>query len=92
MQSSSTTPDSEHLSAESHSSSNTRGIKISKARSAAAVLALSLGCFSFVSTELMPVGVLPSMAAGLEVSLGMAGYLVTIFAFMVALTAARRRA
>lgn len=88
MQSSSTTPDSEHLSAESHSSSNTRGIKISKARSAAAVLALSLGCFSFVSTELMPVGVLPSMAAGLEVSLGMAGYLVTIFAFMVALTAA----
>ncbi|SMG32902.1 Major Facilitator Superfamily protein [Cedecea sp. NFIX57] len=36
----------------------------------------------------MPVGVLPGMAAGLNVSLGVAGYLVTIFAFMVALTAA----
>ncbi|MBP3864325.1 MAG: MFS transporter [Pseudomonas sp.] len=36
----------------------------------------------------MPVGVLPAMAAGLNVSLGAAGYLVTIFAFMVALTAA----
>jgi len=59
----------------------------SKARSVAAVLALSLGCFSFVSTELMPVGVLPSMAAGLNVSLGQAGYLVSCFAFLVALTA-----
>ncbi|MGW7773645.1 MFS transporter [Pseudomonas machongensis] len=61
---------------------------LSRARSVAAVLALSLGCFSFVSTELMPVGVLPAMANGLGVSLGMAGYLVTLFAFMVALTAA----
>ncbi|NWD70054.1 MFS transporter [Pseudomonas gingeri] len=52
------------------------------------MLALSLGCFSFVSTELMPVGVLPAMSAGLNVSLGVAGYLVTIFAFIVALTAA----
>lgn len=52
------------------------------------MLALSLGCFSFVSTELMPVGVLPAMAEGLNVSLGVIGYLVTIFAFMVALTAA----
>lgn len=60
----------------------------SKARSAAAVIALSLGCFTFVSTELMPVGVLPLMAQGLDVSLGAAGYLVTIFAFVVALTAA----
>lgn len=51
------------------------------------MLALSLGCFSFVSTELMPVGVLPSMAAGLNVSLGAAGYLVSSFAFVVALTA-----
>ncbi|NWA02295.1 MFS transporter [Pseudomonas gingeri] len=60
----------------------------SRGRSAVAVAALSLGCFSFVSTELMPVGVLPSMAAGLDVSLGEAGYLVTGFAFVVALTAA----
>lgn len=64
------------------------GMKVSKGRSASAVLALSLGCFSFVSTELMPVGVLPALAQGLHVSLGVAGYLVTIFAFMVALTAA----
>lgn len=61
--------------------------ELSKVRRAIAVLALSLGCFSFVSTELMPVGVLPSMAAGLNVSLGAAGYLVTCFAFLVALTA-----
>ncbi|MCI3205963.1 MULTISPECIES: MFS transporter [Pandoraea] len=59
----------------------------SRAKSAAAVLALSLGCFSFVSTELMPVGVLPAMADGLHVSLGAAGYLVSSFAFVVALTA-----
>jgi len=63
-------------------------VKTSRARSAAAVIALSLGCFTFVSTELMPVGVLPSMAQGLNVSLGQAGYLVMGFAFMVALTAA----
>lgn len=64
------------------------GAALSKARSVMAILALSLGCFTFVSTELMPVGVLPSMAEGLNVSLGAAGYLVTGFAFMVALTAA----
>jgi predicted MFS family arabinose efflux permease len=69
------------------SSSPHHGLHLSKTRSGAAVLALSLGCFSFVSTELMPVGVLPSMAAGLHVSLGEAGYLVTCFAFVVALTA-----
>ncbi|WP_336707133.1 MULTISPECIES: MFS transporter [unclassified Cedecea] len=75
-----------------HSSSTNiaapQGAHVSRARSIAAVLALSLGCFTFVSTELMPVGVLPGMAAGLNISLGVAGYLVTIFAFMVALTAA----
>ncbi|WMJ69278.1 MFS transporter [Stenotrophomonas sp. 24(2023)] len=60
----------------------------SRLRAAAAVLALSLGCFTFVSTELMPVGVLPAMAQGLGVSLGAAGYLVSCFAFVVALTAA----
>ena len=71
-----------------HSDAHHHAGKISRSRSIAAVLALSLGCFSFVSTELMPVGVLPGMAAGLNVSLSVAGYLVTIFAFMVALTAA----
>ncbi len=76
------------LSPQAHTGSQAPGAKTSKARSVAAVLALSLGCFSFVSTELMPVGVLPAMSAGLNVSLGVAGYLVTIFAFIVALTAA----
>ncbi|WP_202883126.1 MFS transporter [Comamonas piscis] len=79
----SSTDPSAHQDRSPHQSSG-----ISKARAAAAVLALSLGCFTFVSTELMPVGVLPMMAEGLHVSLGAAGYLITIFAFMVALTAA----
>lgn len=70
------------------STTHHHGLKISRGRSIAAVLTLSLGCFSFVSTELMPIGVLPGMAAGLNVSIGVAGYLVTIFAFMVAITAA----
>lgn len=61
---------------------------LSKARSALAVGSLGFGCFTFVSTELMPVGVLPAMADGLGVSLGKAGFLVTGFAFVVALTAA----
>lgn len=72
----------------SSSAPHAQGVKTYRARSAAAVSALSLGCFTFVSTELMPVGVLPSMAEGLHVSLGQAGYLVMGFAFMVALTAA----
>lgn len=88
MQSVPTTSHADSRSAATPSTQHPQDLKISKARSAAAVLALSLGCFSFVSTELMPVGVLPAMAAGLQVSLGVAGYLVTIFAFMVALTAA----
>lgn len=71
-----------------HAAAHHRGSNISQARAVAAILALSMGCFTFVSTELMPVGVLPAMAEGLHVSLGAAGYLVTIFAFMVALTAA----
>lgn len=73
-----------HASGTPHSQKKT----YSKFRTVCAVLALSLGCFTFVSTELMPVGVLPSMAQGLGVSLGAAGYLITVFAFVVALTAA----
>lgn len=60
---------------------------LSTLRSVAAILALTLGCFCFVSTELMPVSVLPAMAEGLHVSLGEAGYLVSCFSFVVALTA-----
>jgi predicted MFS family arabinose efflux permease len=51
------------------------------------VLALSLGCFSFVSTELSPVGLLPQIAGGLHTSVGTAGLLVTGFAVVVALSA-----
>lgn len=63
---------------------------------ALAVGALSLGTFAFVSTELMPIGILPQMAEGVGVSLGQAGFLVTGFALLVAiaatpLTAATRR-
>jgi len=63
---------------------------------ALAVAALSLGTFAFVSTELMPIGILPQMADGVGVSLGQAGFLVTGFALLVAvaatpLTAATRR-
>lgn len=55
---------------------------------AIAVASLSLGTFAFVSTELMPIGILPSIAQGMDVSLGQAGFLVTGFAIVVALTAA----
>ncbi|HQS46982.1 MAG: hypothetical protein B7Y12_13570 [Rhizobiales bacterium 24-66-13] len=63
---------------------------------ALAVIALSLGTFAFVSTALMPIGILPQMAEGVGVSLGQAGFLVTGFALLVAmaatpLTAATRR-
>ncbi len=55
---------------------------------AIAVAALSLGTFAFVSTELMPIGILPSIAEGVNVSLGQAGFLVTGFAMVVAIAAA----
>lgn len=54
---------------------------------ALAVIALSLGTFAFVSTELMPIGILPQMAEGVGVSLGQAGFLVTGFALLVAIAA-----
>jgi len=52
-----------------------------------AVGALALGTFAFVSTELMPIGILPAMADGVGVSLGQAGFLVTGFAMLVAVAA-----
>lgn len=51
------------------------------------VLALGVGCFSFVSTELSPVGLLPQIGAGLGSSDGVVGLLVSGFAIVVALTA-----
>ncbi|MFI1285398.1 MFS transporter [Streptomyces sp. NPDC020858] len=53
-----------------------------------AVIALGLGTFSFVTTETLPIGLLPSIGAGLDVSVGTAGFLVTGFAAVAAITAA----
>jgi predicted MFS family arabinose efflux permease len=52
------------------------------------VFALALGCFSFVTTELSPVGLLPQIATGLRTSVGTAGLLVSGFAIVVAISAA----
>ncbi|MFJ8649649.1 MFS transporter [Streptomyces sp. NPDC093546] len=53
-----------------------------------AVVGLALGVFSFVTTETLPIGLLPSIADGTSVSLGTAGFLVTGFAALAAVTAA----
>ncbi|WP_314253167.1 MFS transporter [Streptomyces kutzneri] len=53
-----------------------------------AVIALGLGTFSFVTTETLPIGLLPSIGAGVDVSVGTAGFLVTGFAAVAAITAA----
>lgn len=84
---------SEHTRSESYESAapSTAFIGEIKRRSplaeALAVIALSLGTFAFVSTELMPIGILPQMAEGVGVSLGEAGFLVTGFALLVAIAA-----
>ncbi|MFI8259229.1 MULTISPECIES: MFS transporter [unclassified Streptomyces] len=57
-------------------------------RSWLAVVGLALGVFSFVTTETLPIGLLPSIAEGTNVSLGSAGFLVTGFAVLAAATAA----
>ncbi|MFD7083171.1 MFS transporter [Streptomyces sp. NPDC059918] len=57
-------------------------------RSWLAVIGLALGVFSFVTTETLPIGLLPSIAEGTGVSQGSAGFLVTGFAVLAAVTAA----
>ena len=52
-----------------------------------AVAGLALGVFSFVTTETLPIGLLPSIADGTSVSVGTAGFLVTGFAAVAAVTA-----
>ncbi|MET9882666.1 MFS transporter [Streptomyces sp. NPDC006430] len=59
----------------------------SSLRSWLAVIGLALGVFSFVTTETLPIGLLPSIAQGTSVSLGTAGFLVTGFAAVAAVTA-----
>ncbi|MER6423314.1 MFS transporter [Streptomyces sp. NPDC001137] len=53
-----------------------------------AVAGLALGVFSFVTTETLPIGLLPSIAEGTSVSVGTAGFLVTGFAAVAAATSA----
>lgn len=53
-----------------------------------AVVGLALGVFSFVTTETLPIGLLPAIADGTSVSVGTAGFLVSGFAAMAAVTAA----
>ncbi|MFH0180575.1 MFS transporter [Streptomyces cacaoi] len=53
-----------------------------------AVVGLALGVFSFVTTETLPIGLLPAIADGTSVSVGTAGFLVSGFAAVAALTAA----
>jgi DHA1 family inner membrane transport protein len=48
-----------------------------------AVVALALGTFSFVTTETLPIGLLPQIAADLGVSLSAAGLLVSGYALVV---------
>lgn len=50
------------------------------------VLSLALGVFSIITTEMGIIGVLPQVAARLEVSTSTAGLLVGSFAFVVALS------
>ncbi len=53
-----------------------------------AIVILSMGCFTFVSSEMLPIGLLGPIADTVDLSLGITGLLVTGFAVVVALTAA----
>jgi predicted MFS family arabinose efflux permease len=56
-------------------------------RAWASVGALALGAFIIVMTETLPVGLLPQMADGLHVSLGLAGLVVLVPGFSAAVSA-----
>ncbi|WP_456843783.1 MFS transporter [Cellulomonas sp. P5_C6] len=51
------------------------------------LVALTLATFVAITTELVPVGLLPQMSADLGVTESIAGLLVTVYAFMVAVLA-----
>lgn len=57
------------------------------ARSWSAVWVLGLGTFLFVTTELLPIGLLPSIGSGFGVSIGVAGLLVSLYGGIAAVTA-----
>ncbi|GAA1964142.1 MFS transporter [Agromyces allii] len=54
---------------------------------AGGIVALTIATFLAVTTEMLPVGVLPAMGAELGVTESIAGLLVTVYAFMVAVLA-----
>ncbi|MGW4659515.1 MFS transporter [Streptomyces sp. NPDC004279] len=56
-------------------------------RSWASVGAVALGAFVVVMTETMPVGLLPQIAEGLHISLGLAGLMVLVPGFSAAVSA-----
>lgn len=57
-------------------------------RSWPAVWVLGLGTFLFVTTELLPVGLLPSIGEGVGVPISIAGLLVSLYGGIAAVTAA----
>lgn len=57
-------------------------------RSWPAVWVLGLGTFLFVTTELLPIGLLPSIGAGVGVPIGIAGLVVSVYGGIAAVTAA----
>lgn len=59
----------------------------SSLRSWLSVGSVSLGAFAFVTTEYMPVGILPQIASDLNVSQGTAGLMVTIPGIVAAISA-----
>ncbi|TFV95060.1 MFS transporter [Leifsonia flava] len=54
---------------------------------AGGIVALTIATFFAITTEMLPVGVLPAMGDDLGVSESIAGLLVTVYAFMVAVLA-----
>ncbi|MFM0226843.1 MFS transporter [Paraburkholderia dipogonis] len=59
----------------------------SSLRSWLAVMAVAIGAFAFVTTEFLPVGLLPRVAADLGVSPGTAGLMVTVPGVIAAISA-----
>ncbi|WP_027798373.1 MFS transporter [Paraburkholderia dilworthii] len=59
----------------------------SSLRSWLAVVAVAIGAFAFVTTEFLPVGLLPRIAADLGVSPGTAGLMVTVPGVIAAISA-----
>ncbi|MBA8826234.1 putative MFS family arabinose efflux permease [Saccharopolyspora lacisalsi] len=67
---------------------NLPGVATTPMRAWLAVIAIGLGTFSLVTTETLPVGLLPLIGNGVGVSVGVAGFLVTGYAAFATLTAA----